>query len=202
MNVSQNNATVISRPALAFSLSTCLVTMIIGAVCNFFVIFTILKTRSLRQSSINRAVLNLCCADLITVCLDVPLMSMILITNYRESDVSYIRTSLSFLSRAIHSILLLQPSLIKAYCFKKLNETYGREWPVKTAHAQEMAPLFGSKELFSSTKQWRHLLGRGSFNWSYSILRIIGTMFCYLVRAGLESTSSWPLCAINQRECF
>jgi hypothetical protein len=78
----------ISRPALAFTTSVNLVAVLVGTVCNCCVIVTILKTRNLRRSSINRAVLNLCFADLLTIFLDVPLTSAILLGNYFGYQVS------------------------------------------------------------------------------------------------------------------
>ena len=57
---------------------------VFGLVCNSLVISTILRTKSLCNSSINRAVLSLCLADLLTVIVEVPLMTVTLVGNYAE----------------------------------------------------------------------------------------------------------------------
>ncbi len=57
-------------------------TFVLGLVCNSLVVSTILRTRSLFHSSINRAVLSLCLADFITVLVDQPLMLITLIGNH------------------------------------------------------------------------------------------------------------------------
>ena len=57
---------------------------VFGLVCNSLVISTILRTKSLCNSSINRAVLSLCLADLLTVIVEVPLMTVTLVGNYVE----------------------------------------------------------------------------------------------------------------------
>ena len=74
----------ISREALAFNAILNLTTMAVGLVCNTCVIFTVAKTKHLRRSSINRAVVNLCIADLVTICLDLPLTTSILVGNYYQ----------------------------------------------------------------------------------------------------------------------
>ena len=63
---------------------------VFGLVCNSLVISTILRTKSLCNSSINRAVLSLCLADLLTVVVEVPLMAVTLVGNYIEFMVSNI----------------------------------------------------------------------------------------------------------------
>ena len=57
---------------------------VFGLVCNSLVISTILRTKSLCNSSINRAVLSLCLADLLTVIVGMPLMVVTLVGNYVE----------------------------------------------------------------------------------------------------------------------
>ena len=56
----------------------------VGVICNTLVITTICRTHTLRTSSINRAVLSLCLADLLTSMLDVPFTFIILLGNYLE----------------------------------------------------------------------------------------------------------------------
>ena len=64
---------------------------VFGLVCNSLVISTILRTKSLCNSSINRAVLSLCLADLLTVIVEVPLMTVTLVGNYVEFMVGITR---------------------------------------------------------------------------------------------------------------
>ena len=61
---------------------------VFGLVCNSLVISTILRTKSLCNSSINRAVLSLCLADLLTVIVEMPLMAVTLVGNYVDFMVS------------------------------------------------------------------------------------------------------------------
>lgn len=72
----------INLETLSVALSISGLTLIVGLVCNFCVILTILRTPSLRTSSINRAVLSLCVADLITVLADIPITAAILVGNH------------------------------------------------------------------------------------------------------------------------
>ena len=58
------------------------VTFVGGFLCNVMVIQTILRTNTLKTSSINRAVMNLCFADLITVLVDTPVSTIILYGNH------------------------------------------------------------------------------------------------------------------------
>jgi hypothetical protein len=72
----------ITRSAAIFISLLGLFNFVFGLICNSLVITTILRTKSLVNSSINRAVLSLCCADLITVVVDQPLLALTLIGNF------------------------------------------------------------------------------------------------------------------------
>ena len=81
----RNNLTenvVISREALVVCSIVNLAGCISGAACNILVIMTIAMTKKLYNSSINRAVLTLCLADLFAVLVDVPLTTTLLIGNH------------------------------------------------------------------------------------------------------------------------
>ena len=79
----------ITKGALAITSCIFILIFVVGLVCNALVIATICRTRTLRTSSINRAVLSLCFADLITSVLDVPFTFLILLGNYFDFMVSY-----------------------------------------------------------------------------------------------------------------
>ena len=81
----RNNLTenvVISQEALVVCSIVNLAGCISGAACNILVMMTIAMTKKLYNSSINRAVLTLCLADLFAVLVDVPLTTTILIGNH------------------------------------------------------------------------------------------------------------------------
>ena len=58
--------------------------LVCGTICNILVIMTIAMTKKLLNTSINRAVLNLCIADLLVILIDVPLTSIVLVGNYNH----------------------------------------------------------------------------------------------------------------------
>ena len=58
--------------------------LVSGTICNILVIMTIAMTKKLLNTSINRAVLNLCIADLLVILVDVPLTSIVLVGNYNH----------------------------------------------------------------------------------------------------------------------
>ena len=58
--------------------------LVSGTICNILVIMTIAMTKKLLSTSINRAVLNLCIADLLVILVDVPLTSIVLVGNYNH----------------------------------------------------------------------------------------------------------------------
>ena len=78
----------ISSPAVTASVAFGISSFLLGLACNALVIATILRTRSLKTSSINQAVLSLCVADVVTVLLDVPATSIILLLNHLGAEVS------------------------------------------------------------------------------------------------------------------
>ena len=59
-----------------------IITMII--LTTIIIIMTIIMTKKLLNTSINRAVLNLCLADLLVILVDVPLTTVILIANHEQ----------------------------------------------------------------------------------------------------------------------
>ena len=79
---------VISQEALIICSVVDILGFIMGTICNSLVILTIILTRKLRSSSINRAVLHLCMADLFVIMIDVPLTTTILIGNHIHYMVS------------------------------------------------------------------------------------------------------------------
>jgi len=77
-----SSAVAVGPVALALSTVLCLASITAGAVCNVLVVITIRRTRTLAASSINRAVVSLCLADLLTVVVEAPLTMSILIGNF------------------------------------------------------------------------------------------------------------------------
>jgi hypothetical protein len=81
-----------ARPDTVCAVVTgCALIFVSGLVCNAFVISTIWRTRALRTSSINRAVLSLCVADILSVLADIPLTALIVIGNAAGYAVSLIQ---------------------------------------------------------------------------------------------------------------
>ena len=79
---------VISREALMVCSFVNMAGFISGTICNTLVIMTIAMTKKLLNTSINRAVLNLCIADLLVILIDIPLTTTILIGNHMNYVVS------------------------------------------------------------------------------------------------------------------
>ena len=91
----RNNLTenvVISQEALVVCSIVNLAGCVSGAACNILVMMTIAMTKKLYNSSINRAVLTLCLADLFAVLVDVPLTTTILIGNHLSYMVRHDKT--------------------------------------------------------------------------------------------------------------
>jgi len=80
----------ISASTLTFCASVFCVNLFVGSVINVCVMWTIWRTKSLRVSSINWAVLSLCSADLLTICVDVPITIWILSANFFNFQVTQI----------------------------------------------------------------------------------------------------------------
>ena len=87
---------VVSREALMVSSFLNMAGFISGTICNTLVIMTIAMTKKLLNTSINRAVLNLCLADLLVILIDVPLTTTILIGNYMNYMVSMIKPTTKY----------------------------------------------------------------------------------------------------------
>ena len=83
---------------------------VFGLVCNSLVISTILRTKSLCNSSINRAVLSLCLADLLTVIVGMPLMVVTLVGNYVEFMVG---NKIENSSRSSQKVLFTSAALVE-----------------------------------------------------------------------------------------
>ena len=77
----------VTRAALVFCSTVNACGFFIGLVCNILVIVTISMTRKLYKSSINRAVMNLCFANVLVVVLDIPLTNIILFGNFTDQMV-------------------------------------------------------------------------------------------------------------------
>ena len=84
----------ISREALVLCSFVNAAGFVSGTICNTLVMVTIAMTRKLLNTSINRAVLNLCLADLFVILIDVPLTTAILIGNHINYMVSTNRVQL------------------------------------------------------------------------------------------------------------
>ena len=80
VNISDN--VIISKEALIVTTAINVTGFISGTICNSLVMMTIAMTKKLLNTSINRAVLNLCLADLLVILVDVPLTTSILVGNY------------------------------------------------------------------------------------------------------------------------
>ena len=80
VNISDN--VIISKEALIVTTAINVTGFISGTICNSLVMMTIAMTKKLLNTSINRAVLNLCLADLLVILIDVPLTTAILVGNY------------------------------------------------------------------------------------------------------------------------
>ena len=83
--INDSDNVIISAWAIYASASINVAGFISGTICNFLVIMTITMTKKLLNTSINRAVLNLCIADLLVILVDVPLTSVVLLGNYNHS---------------------------------------------------------------------------------------------------------------------
>lgn len=59
------------------------VTLSAGLTCNLLVMVTVWRSPSLTASSINRAVMSLCLADLVCVAAEIPLAQAVLVANFR-----------------------------------------------------------------------------------------------------------------------
>ena len=79
---------IISREALIVCTILDILGFVTGTICNCLVVITIAMTKKLLNSGINRAVLNLCLADLFVILIDVPLTTVILIGNHIHYSVS------------------------------------------------------------------------------------------------------------------
>ena len=88
---------VISKEALMLCSFVNVVGFISGTICNTLVIMTIAMTKKLLNTSINRAVLNLCLADLLVILIDVPLTTTILIGNHLNYTVSIILSAITIM---------------------------------------------------------------------------------------------------------
>ena len=88
---------VISKEALMLCSFVNVVGFISGTICNTLVIMTIAMTKKLLNTSINRAVLNLCLADLLVILIDVPLTTTILIGNHLNYTVSIILSAMTIM---------------------------------------------------------------------------------------------------------
>ena len=73
---------VVGWPALSFCLAVNVATFAVGLACNALAAATIVRTRALIASSINRAVLSLCLADLICVLAELPLATAVVAANF------------------------------------------------------------------------------------------------------------------------
>ena len=88
MHSNQTENVVISQEALIVCAVVDILGFFTGTICNFLVVITISMTKKLCNSSINRAVLNLCLADLFVILVDIPLTTTILIGNHIHYAVS------------------------------------------------------------------------------------------------------------------
>ena len=86
---------------LYFLVSLLLFILVAGTLCNACVILTICRTMTLRRSSINRAVLSLCCANLLALTLDLPLTCLVLVGNFHDFMVRIARRVIAFV-RELH----------------------------------------------------------------------------------------------------
>ena len=82
----------ISREAVVVSSFVNVAGFVSGLICNTLVMMTITMTKKLLNTSINRAVLNLCMADLFVILVDVPLTLTILVGNHINYMVSMVLT--------------------------------------------------------------------------------------------------------------
>ena len=82
--INNSDNVIISEWAVFATTSINLIGIISGTICNSLVIMTIIMTKKLLNTSINRAVLNLCLADLLVILVDVPLTTVILIANNKQ----------------------------------------------------------------------------------------------------------------------
>ena len=73
---------IISKEALIVCTILEILGFVTGTICNCLVVITIAMTKKLLNSGINRAVFNLCLADLFVILIDVPLTTAILIGNH------------------------------------------------------------------------------------------------------------------------